>query len=222
MSIDDSQREQPSASLDAVAESAEAERRTAAVCDGTQEIILFDGDRAETERVDPCESGNDGFPADSTARADRPAAAVGSAESSRAAASGGPTAGIAAASPPVTMRQKIAALKDAQKLLREDSKRCARDIRNAERRSKRLKTRVAGLTDSDLSEVLSARAEKVALDALRKGQLSTKGAGSQRSSRSPIAGGLRRSASAPDVLAGPGISPGKAGNRGTSMQETEL
>ena len=221
MSIDDSQREQSSPSLDAVAESAEAERRIAAVCDGTQESVLFDGDRAETERVDPCESGNDGVPADSIAGADRPATAIGSAESG-AAASSGQTVGIAAESAPITMRQKIAALKDAQKQLREDSKRCQRDIRNAERRSKRLKSRVAGLTDSDLSEVLSARAEKVALDALRKGQVSSQGGGSQRSSRSPIAGGLRRSASAADVLASPGISPGKAGNRGTSRQEMGL
>ena len=127
--------------------------------------------------------------------------------------------GIATGPPALTTRQRIAALKEAQKLLKEDGKRVTKDIRNAERRSKRLKTRVQGLTDSDLSEVLSARAEQVALQALRKGQSAAKKGSPQQSSRSPAAGCLRRAASAPDVVASAGILPVATNNRGATSRD---
>ena len=220
MSVDDNQQsEQQSGRLETAAEFAEAERSTAAVGDRLQESVLLDGERAESERVDPCESDDDDDAADSIARAGRPATAVGTAASD-AAASSGQAAGIAAAPPPLTMKKRIAALKEAQKLLKEDSKRYAKDIRNAERRSKRLKARVQGLTDNDLSEVLSLRAEQVALHALRKGQSSRKEDGPQQPSRSPAAGSLCRSSSTVNVFAGPDISPGRADSRGTSRMET--
>ena len=50
-------------------------------------------------------------------------------------------------------------LKEEQKQLRATSKAKTREIRNAERRSKRLKAKVGGVTDDDLVEVLRARAE---------------------------------------------------------------
>ena len=61
--------------------------------------------------------------------------------------------------PPLTMKGRIFLLKEEQKQLRATSKAKTREIRNAERRSKRLKGKVGGLTDEDLNEVLRARAE---------------------------------------------------------------
>ena len=61
------------------------------------------------------------------------------------------------------MREKILALKKEQRALRASNKAKTREIRNAERRSKRLKAKVGGLTDEDLNEVLRARAEAKAL-----------------------------------------------------------
>ena len=57
------------------------------------------------------------------------------------------------------MKARIALLKEEQKQLRAYNKAKTREIRNAERRSKRLKMKVGGLTDEDLNEVLRARAE---------------------------------------------------------------
>ena len=50
-------------------------------------------------------------------------------------------------------------MREEQRQLRATSKAKTREIRNAERRSKRLKEKVGGLTDEDLVEVLRARAE---------------------------------------------------------------
>ena len=50
-------------------------------------------------------------------------------------------------------------MREEQKQLRATSKAKTREIRNAERRCKRLKEKVGGLTDQDLVEVLRARAE---------------------------------------------------------------
>ena len=217
---DTQQSEQQSVHMETAEEFAEAERGTAAVGGGLQRTSLLDGERAESQRADPFELDDDhaAAAADILAGADRPATDVGPAASD-AAASSGQAAGIAAGPPVPTMRQRIAALKEAQRLLKEDGKRVTKDIRNAERRSKRLKTRVQGLTDSDLSEVLSARAEQVALQALRKGQSSAKRGNPQQSSRSPAAGGLRRAASALDVVAGPGIPPVETDNRGATSRD---
>ena len=65
--------------------------------------------------------------------------------------------------PAPTMREKILALKEEQRTLRASNKAKTREIRNAERRSKRLRDKVGGLTDDDLNEVLRARAEAKAL-----------------------------------------------------------
>ena len=74
-------------------------------------------------------------------------------------------------------------LKEEQKQLRATSKAKTREIRNAERRSKRLKTKVGGLTDDDLVEVLRARAE--AKHAAGKQAVSARGASGEGESRSP-------------------------------------
>ena len=50
-------------------------------------------------------------------------------------------------------------LREEQKQLRATNKAKTREIRNAERRCKRLKEKVGTLTDEDLVEVLRSRAE---------------------------------------------------------------
>ena len=65
----------------------------------------------------------------------------------------------------LTMKARIAALKEEQRRLRATNKAKTREIRNAERRSKRLKMKVGGLTDEDLNQVLRARAEAKAVAA---------------------------------------------------------
>ena len=75
----------------------------------------------------------------------------------------------ASGAPAPTMREKILALKEEQRVLRASNKAKTREIRNAERRSKRLKEKVGGLTDEDLNEVLRARAEAKAMAAPKNG-----------------------------------------------------
>ena len=71
--------------------------------------------------------------------------------------------------PRPTMKARIAMLKEEQKQLRATSKAKTREIRNAERRSKRLKAKVGGggVTDDDLIEVLRVRAEAKATAGLQ-------------------------------------------------------
>ena len=68
---------------------------------------------------------------------------------------------------PSTIREEIEKLKGEQKALRAEAKKRARDVRNAERRSKRLKGKVSGLTDKDLDEILRIRADAKAAAAQR-------------------------------------------------------
>ena len=67
----------------------------------------------------------------------------------------------------VTIREHIEKLKGEQKALKAEAKKRSRDIRNAERRSKRLKGKVSGLTDKDLDEILRIRADAKAAAAQR-------------------------------------------------------
>ena len=85
--------------------------------------------------------------------------------------SGGSASGAPAppSTPALTMKEKILALKEEQRLIRASNKAKTREIRNAERRSKRLKEKVGGLTDEDLNEVLRARAETKANAAPKTG-----------------------------------------------------
>ena len=69
--------------------------------------------------------------------------------------------------PPATIREQIEKLKSEQKALKAEAKKRSRDIRNAERRSKRLKGKVGGLTDRDLDEILRIRADAKAAAAQR-------------------------------------------------------
>ena len=55
------------------------------------------------------------------------------------------------------MLQEIQHLKDQQRRLRDDRKKVAKDLRNAERRRSRLKKRAKLLSDTDLAAVLSLR-----------------------------------------------------------------
>ena len=122
--------------------------------------------------------------------ADRPPSSPATeATSSASGSSIGPSASVAAASP-VTLKMKIQQMKEDQRALRLAGKTKARDIRNAERRSKRLKNRSEALTDADLNEVLRARAEAKANVGKGKAKAKSKAAGDQ--SRSP---GLKRGSS---------------------------
>ena len=113
------------------------------------------------------------------------------------------------------MRARIAELKAEQKKIREENQKCARDIRNAERRSRRLRTRVMGLTDRDLNEVILARAEKAAIDLKRKSEAKASPGRPKRLSRSPAAQEtLKQSQSvSEDLPEGPGVSAGKAAKK---------
>ena len=59
--------------------------------------------------------------------------------------------------PRQTLKEKIAALKTEQKRLKEATDANRKERRNAVRRAKRLRTKVAGLTDEDLVAVLRER-----------------------------------------------------------------
>lgn len=121
--------------------------------------------------------GNRGGP-DGAARPSEAAAAP------SAAASSGTAAGIIAAAPATpTMKTRIAALREEQRKLRATSKAKTREIRNAERRAKRLKDKVGTLTDEDLVEVLRSRAEAKAASPQAAG--GTTEAPSGQESRSP-------------------------------------
>ena len=75
------------------------------------------------------------------------------------------------------------ARKEEQRALRASNIAKTREIRNAERRSKRLKEKVGGLTDEDLNEVLRARAEAQAVASPKAGaraKASPKGGASSR------------------------------------------
>ena len=53
--------------------------------------------------------------------------------------------------------QRIKALQDAQKALKDQKKKCAKEIKNAMKRKQRLQTKASQLSDSDLVEVLRMR-----------------------------------------------------------------
>ena len=113
----------------------------------------------------------------------------GAARPSEAASATAPagSSGAAAGSPAPepsrpTMKARIQMLKEEQRQLRASGKAKTREIRNAERRSKLLKTKVGGLTDDDLNEVLRARAEAKA--AAGKQAVRASGAGIRGRSRS--------------------------------------
>ena len=55
------------------------------------------------------------------------------------------------------MLEKIKALQDAQKALKDQKKKCAQEIKNAQKRKKRLQGKASQLSDSDLVEVLRMR-----------------------------------------------------------------
>ena len=75
------------------------------------------------------------------------------------------------------------ALKEEQRALRASNKAKTREIRNAERRSKRLKEKVGGLTDEDLNEVLRARTEAKAVASPKAGARAKASPKSEASSR---------------------------------------
>ena len=56
--------------------------------------------------------------------------------------------------------EKIKALQDTQKALKDQKKKCAQDIKNAMKRKKRLQGKASQLSDSDLVEVLRMRKSK--------------------------------------------------------------
>ena len=57
-----------------------------------------------------------------------------------------------------TLKEQIQRLKEQQKVLKAEKEQNRRDIKNAQKRNKRLKARVVGLTDEDLVAVLRERA----------------------------------------------------------------
>ena len=58
------------------------------------------------------------------------------------------------------MLEKIKALQDMQKALKEQKKKCALEIKNAMKRKKKLQGKASQLSDSDLVEVLRMRKSK--------------------------------------------------------------
>ena len=56
--------------------------------------------------------------------------------------------------------QKIKNLQDTQKVLKEQKKKCALEMKNALKRKKRLQGKACALSDSDLVEVLRMRKAK--------------------------------------------------------------
>ena len=56
--------------------------------------------------------------------------------------------------------RKIEELRNSQKQLRQDRKRCAMEMRNAMRKKKRLQSRAGMLSDTDLLELLRMRQDK--------------------------------------------------------------
>ena len=55
------------------------------------------------------------------------------------------------------MLERIKALQDAQKALKEQKKKCAKEIKNAMKRKQRLQGKASQLSDADLVEVLRMR-----------------------------------------------------------------
>ena len=73
------------------------------------------------------------------------------------------TEGTAAASPKKPgsdLLRQIEDLRDAQKNLKEQKTRCAKDMKNAMKKKKRIQNKAVHLTDSDLVEVLRMRRAK--------------------------------------------------------------
>ena len=58
------------------------------------------------------------------------------------------------------MLQKVKALQDTQKALKEQKKKCAQEMKNAMKRKTRLQGKASQLSDSDLVEVLRMRKAK--------------------------------------------------------------
>ena len=58
------------------------------------------------------------------------------------------------------MLVKIEQLRDTQRALKEQKKACAKDMRNAVKRKRRLQTQASQLSDTDLLEVLHMRKAK--------------------------------------------------------------
>ena len=56
--------------------------------------------------------------------------------------------------------ERIKALQDAQKALKEQKKKCAQEIKNAMKRKQRLQGKASQLSDADLVEVLRMRKAK--------------------------------------------------------------
>ena len=138
------------------------------------------GDRDSTTEEHSCP--------DSAALGDGAARPAESAATSAASASSGSASGDRAAepaAPALTMRANILQLKQEQRELRASNKAKTREIRNTERRSKRLKSRVGGITDEDLNEVLRARAEAKAAAAIPKAAAKSRSSGG-RTTRPPV------------------------------------
>ena len=70
-------------------------------------------------------------------------------------AADGPVAAVAVADPGRKMLAEIQALKEEQKKVRDARKEVAKNLRNAERRRRRLKARACRLSDADLLAVIS-------------------------------------------------------------------
>ena len=201
MSGGEAQRsEQQFRDMETAVESAAVERSAADAGD-VRESGFLHGEASESDNDAVAELGHATAARDDVAGAARPATA-GSAASSGAASSSGGLDQLTVAQTPMTMRTNILQLKEAQKKLREENNKYAREVRNTERRSKRLKTRVLGLSDADLNEVLRARAEVACLDTKRK-KGAAKSSGNAQSSCSPTAQKLPRSVSSVNLETGP-------------------
>ena len=70
------------------------------------------------------------------------------------------TVAVSPKKPASDLLRQIEDLRDAQKTLKEQKTRCAKDMKNAMKKKKRIQNKVTHLTDSDLVEVLRMRRAK--------------------------------------------------------------
>ena len=111
-----------------------------------------------TDAADGRSSGAEDSPSEPVAAASSASPAPASEPSSSS--SSAPASSSAALDQQSVLLQKIKALHDTQKQLKEQKQKCAKEIKNAVKRKKRLQGKASQLSDADLVEVLRMRKAK--------------------------------------------------------------
>ena len=111
-----------------------------------------------TDAADGRSSGAEDSPSEPVAAASSASPAPASEPSSSS--SSAPASSSAALDQQSVLLQKIKDLHDTQNKLKEQKKKCAKEIKNAVKRKKRLQGKASQLSDADLVEVLRMRKAK--------------------------------------------------------------